>query len=48
MGAGRGKGAAEEQVQVQQIGDLIWGHQGVGRAASASPGHAACGEKRSS
>ena len=42
MGTGEGQGTAQEQVQVQQIGDLVWGHQGVGRAASASPGHTAC------
>lgn len=48
MAGGRGEGAAEEQEQVQQIGNLVWGHQGVGCAASAGPGHTACGEKRSS
>lgn len=48
MGAGRSEGTAEEQVQVQQIGDLVWSHQGVGCAASAGPRHAACGKKRSS
>lgn len=47
MGAGKGEGTAEEQVQVQQIGDLVWSHQRVGCATSARPGHAACGKKRS-
>lgn len=37
MGAGKDKDMAQEQVQVQQVGDLIWGHQGVDRATSASP-----------
>lgn len=41
MRLGEGDGAAQEQVQVKQIGNLIWSHQGIGCATSTCSGHTA-------
>lgn len=43
MRPGEGDGAAQEQVQVKQVGDLIWGHQRIRCATSACSRHTACG-----